>query len=115
MNQKDNKFNKQKFNEAVLYLISKSPNKTLEGKKKLAKLLYFVDFNFFEAYLIGLRAISADYKKGLFLDDDCDIAIRPDVLHFRRSDVSQAKMMIEEGRKAAEDKMEEIRGLLTKN
>ncbi|OGI27976.1 MAG: hypothetical protein A2359_02105 [Candidatus Moranbacteria bacterium RIFOXYB1_FULL_43_19] len=89
--------------------------KSLMRKLKLLDDYEKHRFNFFEAYLIGLRAISADYKKGLFLDDDCDIAIRPDVLHFRRSDVSQAKMMIEEGRKAAEDKMEEIRGLLTKN
>ncbi|MDD5490098.1 MAG: patatin-like phospholipase family protein [Candidatus Moranbacteria bacterium] len=69
-------------------------------------------FNFFEAYLIGLRAISADYKKGLFLDSDCDIAIRPDVLHFKRSDVSHTKKMIEEGRKAAEGALGEIRKLL---
>lgn len=50
MNSNAKQFNEAKFNQAILYLISKSPNKTLEGKKKLAKLLYFVDFNFFEAY-----------------------------------------------------------------
>ena len=44
------KFNKKKFKETVLFLLSQSPNKTIEGKKKLAKLLYFSDFNFFEVY-----------------------------------------------------------------
>src|SRR5436190_8303028 len=44
------KFNKDKFKEAILYLLSKYPERTLEGKKKLAKLLYFADFNFFEAF-----------------------------------------------------------------
>jgi NTE family protein len=88
---------------------------TVKGLMRKLKLLDDYEkhrFNFFEAYLIGLRATSADYKKGLFLDGDCDIAIRPDVLHFKRSDVSQAKMMIEEGRKAAEQKLEEIKKLL---
>lgn len=69
-------------------------------------------FNFFEAYLIGLRAISADYKKGLFSDSDCDIAIRPDVLHFKRSDVSHTKKMIEEGRRATENILGEIKKLI---
>ena len=87
--------------------------------KSLMKKLKLLDdyekhrFNFFEAYLIGLRAISADYKKGLFLDSDCDIAIRPNVLHFKRSDVSQAKMMIEEGRKATENVLGKIKELLS--
>ncbi len=44
------KFDEKKFRQAILYLLSLSPNKTIEGKKKLAKLLYFADFNFFEAY-----------------------------------------------------------------
>lgn len=48
--EKREKFNKEKFKEAILYLIAKSPGHTLKGKKKLAKLLYFSDFNFFEAY-----------------------------------------------------------------
>ena len=69
-------------------------------------------FNFFEAYLIGLRAISADYKKGLFLDGDCDIAIRPNVLHFKRSDISQTKEMIEEGKRAAENILGEIKKII---
>jgi uncharacterized phage-associated protein len=44
------KFNKEKFKEAILFLISQYPDKSIEGKKKLAKLLYFSDFNSFEAY-----------------------------------------------------------------
>lgn len=111
----------------VLNPVFKMSDKALNGGeekffgavKNLMRKLKLLDdyekqrFNFFEAYLIGLRAISADYKKGLFLDSDCDVAIRPDVLFFKRSDVSQAKMMIEEGRKAAERKLEEIKRLVS--
>ena len=50
MNPKKIKFNDRKFKEAILFLLSQSPNKTIEGKKKLAKLLYFADFNHFEFY-----------------------------------------------------------------
>ena len=50
MNSKKIKFNGKKFKEAILFLLSQSPNQTIEGKKKLAKLLYFGDFNFFEIY-----------------------------------------------------------------
>jgi len=99
--------------------IINSNEKKFFGKvKNFMKKLELLDdyenhkFNFFEAYLIGLRAISADYKKGLFSDSDCDVAIRPNVLHIRRTDISQTKKMIEEGRKAAKSKLEEIRKLL---
>lgn len=44
------KFNNDKFKEAILFLLTLAPNGTIEGKKKLAKLLYFADFNYFEAY-----------------------------------------------------------------
>lgn len=50
MNPKSVKFDDRKFKEAILFLLSQSPNKTIEGKKKLAKLLYFADFNHFEVY-----------------------------------------------------------------
>lgn len=50
MNPEKVSFNAQKFSEAILYLLAHAPNGTIEGKKKLAKLLYFVDFNFFEAF-----------------------------------------------------------------
>jgi len=43
-------FKRDKFREAILYLIANSPNGAIEGKKKLAKLLYLVDFNFFEEF-----------------------------------------------------------------
>ena len=39
--------NKDKYREAILYLCSKLGNE-VRGKKKLAKLLYFVDFDLFE-------------------------------------------------------------------
>ena len=41
--------NKEKYKQAILYLCFKL-NKEVRGKKKLAKLLYFVDFDFFEKY-----------------------------------------------------------------
>ena len=40
--------NLSKYENAVLYLCSKIQNKTIRGKKKLAKLLYYVDFDRFE-------------------------------------------------------------------
>jgi uncharacterized phage-associated protein len=43
-------FKEDKFKETVLFLLSLYPDKSIKGKKKLAKLLYFIDFNFFEAY-----------------------------------------------------------------
>lgn len=50
MVQKKVVFNQEKFRAAILYIISHSGGQTVEGKKKLAKLLYFADFNFFEAF-----------------------------------------------------------------
>lgn len=41
------KIDSKKYKEVVLYLISKLGGE-IRGKKKLAKLLYFVDFDFFE-------------------------------------------------------------------
>lgn len=46
---------KKKYKQTILYLCSKL-GKEVRGKKKLAKLLYFVDFDFFEKhqkYFIG--------------------------------------------------------------
>ena len=43
-------FNRKKFQVVLLYLLAHSRKQTIEGKKKLAKLLYFADFNFFEAF-----------------------------------------------------------------
>lgn len=39
----------EKYKQAILYLCYKL-GKEIRGKKKLAKLLYFVDFDFFEKY-----------------------------------------------------------------
>ena len=41
--------NKTKYQQIILYLCQKLGGE-LKGKKKLAKLLYFVDFDFFEKY-----------------------------------------------------------------
>jgi len=40
-------FNKKKYQNAILYLCQKLGNE-VRGKKKLAKLLYFVDFDLYE-------------------------------------------------------------------
>lgn len=69
-------------------------------------------FNFFETYLIGLRAISSDYERGMFRDDQADVAIRPDVFYIKRSDVTRIQEMIEEGRKATEEAIEKIKETL---
>src|SRR3989338_321190 len=50
MSPKKIRFDVKKFREVILYLLAHSPNRTIEGKKKLSKLIYFVDFNFFEAF-----------------------------------------------------------------
>jgi uncharacterized phage-associated protein len=50
MDTKKTNFNNRKFRGAILYLLANSSGATIEGKKKLAKLLYFADFNFFEAF-----------------------------------------------------------------
>ncbi len=41
--------NKKKYEQVILYLCSKLGGE-IRGKKKLAKLLYFADFDFFEKY-----------------------------------------------------------------
>ena len=41
--------NQKKYQDAVLYLCQKLGG-TVRGKKKLAKLLYFADFDFYEKY-----------------------------------------------------------------
>lgn len=43
------KINEEKYKNVILYLSSKLGGE-IRGKKKLAKLLYFVDFDFFEMY-----------------------------------------------------------------
>jgi predicted acylesterase/phospholipase RssA len=86
--------------------------------KELMQKLYLLDdyvnhkFNFLETYLIGLRTISSDYERGLFRDSDADIAIRPNVFYIHRADVTRIRELIEEGRKAMEEKLEDIKILL---
>jgi len=70
------------------------------------------DFNFVEIFLLALRITSSDQRRGLFQDDECDVAIRPQVLHVGRKDVSQMKEMIAEGRRATEAKVSQIKKLL---
>lgn len=53
--------NKEKYSEAVLYLCSKLGNE-VRGKKKLAKLLYFVDFDLFEK---TEKSLTGDVYKAL--------------------------------------------------
>jgi len=65
-------------------------------------------FSFLEAYLIGLRVISSDYRRGIFRDEDADISIRPEVFHIKRSDGSKIKELIKEGRKAIEKELDGI-------
>ena len=43
------KINEKKYKEIVLYLVGKLGGE-IRGKKKLAKLLYFVDFDFYEKF-----------------------------------------------------------------
>jgi len=95
-------------------IINIDEKKFLGRAKEMMKKIKLLDdyekhhFNFLEVYLIGLRAISRNYQKGLFRDSDCDIAIRPDVLHIKRLDVGKTKELIERGRKATEEKTEKI-------
>ena len=51
--------NRKKYQNALLYLCRKLGGE-IRGKKKLAKLLYFVDFDFFEKYQ---RPITGDVYK----------------------------------------------------
>jgi NTE family protein len=68
--------------------------------------------NFIEVYLLGLRMTSADYKKGLFREADCDVSIKPDVLHVKRRDVTRMRELIKRGRKAAREALPKIKKAL---
>ncbi|MDI6778128.1 MAG: patatin-like phospholipase family protein [Patescibacteria group bacterium] len=70
------------------------------------------NFSFIEIYLLGLRAMSRDYKKGLFNARDCDVAIEPEVFHIKRLDVTRTNELIKKGRTATEKKMEEIKKII---
>ncbi|PIY93145.1 MAG: hypothetical protein COY69_03185 [Candidatus Magasanikbacteria bacterium CG_4_10_14_0_8_um_filter_32_14] len=55
------KINEKKYQEVILYLAEKLGGE-IKGKKKLAKLLYFVDFDFFEKFQ---KSITDDIYKAL--------------------------------------------------
>lgn len=98
-------------------IINSDEHKFLGRARELAKKLKLLDdyandsFSFLETYLIGLRVISSDYERGLFHDEEADVAIRPEVFHIHRSDVMRMKELINEGRKALENKLDEIKKL----
>lgn len=99
--------------------ILKADEKKFLGKaKKIMEKIRLLDdyerghFSFLEVYLLGLRAMSRDYKKGLFDIRDCDVAIEPEVLHIKRLDVTRSHELIREGRKATEKRLGEIKKLL---
>lgn len=47
---RENMINHSKYKNLILYLLKKMDRETLEGKKKICKLLYFIDFGAFEKY-----------------------------------------------------------------
>ncbi len=55
------KINEKKYKEVVLYLVGKLGGE-IRGKKKLAKLLYFVDFDFYEKFQ---KSLTGDVYKAL--------------------------------------------------
>ncbi|MDP1845437.1 MAG: patatin-like phospholipase family protein [Candidatus Moranbacteria bacterium] len=99
-------------------MLNLDEKKFLGKARELMKRIRLLDdfekhrFNFIEAYLIGLRAISADYRRGLFKDEDCDVAIHPEVFHIKRVDVAHSAEMIKEGRRATADAIPLIKKIL---
>ncbi|MFH1187858.1 MAG: Panacea domain-containing protein [bacterium] len=55
------KINEKKYKEVILYLAEKLGGE-IKGKKKLAKLLYFVDFDFYE---LCQKSLTGDTYKAL--------------------------------------------------
>lgn len=55
------KISEKKYKEVILYLAEKLGGE-IRGKKKLAKLLYFVDFDFFEKFE---KSLTGDVYKAL--------------------------------------------------
>lgn len=99
-------------------ILNLSEQRFLGKAREVMKRIYLLDdyekhkFNFIEAYLIGLKAISKDYKRGLFDDHDCDVAIHPDVLGISRGDVSHVREMVSEGKKATKKALGKIKDML---
>ena len=55
------KISEKKYKEVILYLAEKLGGE-IKGKKKLAKLLYFVDFDFFEKFQ---KSLTGDVYRAL--------------------------------------------------
>lgn len=55
------KINEKKYKEIILYLAEKLGGE-IKGKKKLAKLLYFVDFDYYEKFQ---KSLTGDVYKAL--------------------------------------------------
>ncbi|MFH0956123.1 MAG: Panacea domain-containing protein [Candidatus Falkowbacteria bacterium] len=55
------KISEKKYKEVILYLVEKLGGE-IKGKKKLAKLLYFVDFDFYEKFQ---KSLTGDVYKAL--------------------------------------------------
>ncbi|HLM83914.1 MAG TPA: patatin-like phospholipase family protein, partial [Candidatus Bathyarchaeia archaeon] len=95
-------------------IINSDEHNFLGKARELMQRLHLLDdytnqkFSFLETYLIGLRVISSDYERGLFHDDQADIAIHPAVFNINRSDVTRIEELIEEGRIATQKKIQEI-------
>lgn len=78
--------NRAKYENAVLFLCWHQPQHRLVGKKKLAKLLYYVDFDRFE-YKESMRTITGDtyYRlpmgpvPGVFEQVTADLALKEDL------------------------------------
>lgn len=56
--------NEVKYENVILYLISQMQDMTIHGRKKLAKLLYYVDFDRFE-YKESMETITGDEYRHL--------------------------------------------------
>lgn len=51
--------NRAKYENAILFLCSKLPGQAIRGKKKLAKLLYYIDFDRYE-YEESMETVTGD-------------------------------------------------------
>ena len=96
-------------------IINSDEHNFLGKARELMQRLHLLDdyvnheYNFLETYLIGLKVITSDYERGVFHEDQADIAIRPEVFHINRSDVTKIDEIIQAGRKGVEKKLEKIK------
>ena len=98
-------------------IINSDEHNFLGKARELMQKLHLLDdyvnhkSSFLETYLIGLRAITSDYERGLFHEDQADVAIRPEVFHINRSDVTKIEELIRAGRTGVEKNLNNIRKL----